>query len=426
MRDHELRKQVVSEMHLRRWPVLSVPSLVIQWVLIVAPEERGEEAEHLDRVSPAHAEGNTPTHRSGFISDDVEVSWEKHSEGSSIALFIRNISENDLIADTPPKHVAQALGWAQGLPGQVMRATKIMVVANDKVANRLLPSLDLLRSELISCNFGGAARMWGDFRLKDDGFGKLLVAANGMDLRDFSRLVQRLQDLGNYRNRALLGLPTAQEAWPRLDAVGMKLSAVAERIAGDEAKDDMLLDELSAYSAELNAIANSIDYRLSATDAYAQLVNERLDQLRVTPIDGYASLVDFTHRRFLPAIRTCAAVRERQRSLSERAEGAASMLRARISTRIENQNAELLRSMDRSTRMQLRLQQLVEGLSVVALSYYLIGLVGYVLKGAAHNWAGFDAEMALAIITVPVVLLVWLATRTLKKRLLQVPEQRAP
>lgn len=420
MRDHELRKRVVSEMHLRRWPVLSVPSLVVQWVLIVTPEEREAEAAFLQAIG-GEVDADNPSHRSAMLGEGVQLSWERHSEGSSLALFFDNVDKTDLRGGQLPEEVQEVLGRFSDMPGRVMRATRIYVVANNRAAEAVLPALDFNRSDLISCNFGGAARMWGDFRLKVDGFGKLLVAANGTDVRDFTRLVQRLQDLGNYRNRALLGLPTAQDAWARLDAVGASLSELAERVADEKAKDDTLLEELSALSLELNSIANAIDYRLSATAAYAQLVEERLEQLRVEPIDGYASLVDFTHRRFLPAIRTCAAVRDRQRNLSARAEQLASLLRARIDTRIENQNAELLRSMDRSARMQLRLQQLVEGLSVVALSYYLIGLVGYVVKGAAHVWPGIDPELVLALIAVPVVLSVWLAMKALKSRFLGKP-----
>lgn len=209
MRDQELRKQVVSEMHLRRWPVLSVPCFIVQWVLIVAPDERGDEASYLEGFRDPDARQANPPHLSGFLADGVEFSWERHSEGTSLSLFIDGVSEEDLASATLPDRVSDAIEWAQGLPGKVMRAIQIRVVADDDAAERLLPHMDFLRSELISCNFGGAPRMWGDFRLKDDGFGKLVVAANGTDLRDFSRLVQRLQDLGNYRNRALLGLPTA-------------------------------------------------------------------------------------------------------------------------------------------------------------------------------------------------------------------------
>lgn len=420
MIEHELRRQAVAEMHLRRWPVLSVPSLVIQWVLIVEGEDRERESAMIAE-QPARDEGSaSASHRAGQFSPGIAYAWERHSEGSSLALFIEGLSESQLADDDLPDNVAEAIAWAEGMPGSVMRATQILVVADDAAANRILPALDFRRAELISCTFGGGkARMWGDFRLQPNNFGKLVVAANGMDIRDFTRAVQRLQDLGNYRNKALMGLPVAQAAWPRLDRVGQRLSELANHVADDAARDDTLMDELSGLSLELNSIANAIDYRMSATAAYAQLVHDRLEQLNVQPIDGYASLKDFTQRRFLPAVRTCAAATERERRQSLRASELASLLRARIETRIENQNAALLRSMDASARMQLRLQHLVEGLSVVALSYYLIGLIGYVLKGWGHATHSFDPELVLAVMVLPVAISVWLVIKVLKSRLLK-------
>ncbi len=41
---------------------------------------------------------------------------------------------------------------------------------------------------------------------------------------------------------------------------------------------------------------------------------------------------------------------------------------------LEAQNQTLLASMDRRARLQLRLQQTVEGLSVAAICYYVVGL----------------------------------------------------
>ncbi len=418
MIDHELRKRVVAEMHLRRWPLLTLPSVVIQWVLIVSEEERQAEADIIGQLPARDDAAEHPSHRSGQLSEGIAYAWERHSEGSSIALFIEGVHEGKLARGEFSDDIRKAIAWAETLPGAIMRATQIFVVEHDAAAEKLLPTLDFKRSELISCHFGGSARMWCDFRLKQDSFGKLLVAANGTEVRDFTRLVQRLQDLGNYRNKALMGLPVAQEVWPRLDAVGQKLSNLATRVAGQKDRDDTLMDELSGLSLELTSIANGIDYRMSATAAYAQLVDDRLEQLYVQRIEGYASLTNFTQRRFLPAIRTCAAVVERERKLSLRASQLASMLRARIDTRIENQNASLLRSMEKSSRMQLRLQQLVEGLSVVALSYYLIGLLGYLLKGFGHRLGGFDPELALAILVVPVVLLVFTVVKSVKSRLL--------
>ncbi len=408
MQQHELRRQVVSEMHLRRWPMLSVPGHVRQWVLIVDPEDRDAEAAILDERCPAVASLPRPPHRYGYVVPGVHFAWERHSEGSSIALF----------ADGETKALDEAVAWVEQLPGRVVRATSLRLVQDDAAAEALLPEMQFDPSETISCLLAGKARMWADFRLKDDGFGHIVVAANGLNLADFTRLVQRLQDLGNYRNKALLGLPVAQEAWPKLDEAEQRLTDLANRVAGAEETDDVLMGELSALSLDLTAITTAMGYRMSATSAYGQLVRERLEELRVTPIEGYASLVAFTQRRFLPALRTCTSVTERERQLSERAGRLTSLLRARIETRIENQNAKLLRSMDRSSRMQLRLQQLVEGLSVVALSYYLIGLLGYALKGSAHVWPGLDAELVLGLLVVPVVALVWLGVHTAKKKLL--------
>lgn len=413
MREHELRRLVVGEMHLRRWPVLHVPCLVVQYVLTVDTDARAAEATHIPDGDPA------APHRAGTLSCGARYYWERHSEGSTIALFIDGkeaVSSFGSVYTEGP--VAEAIAWANELPGRIIRATQILVVDKEREAERVLPALGFARGETVSCMLGEKARMWSDFRLKDDGFGKVMVAGGGTHERDLTRFVQRLQELGNYRNRALLGLPVAQSAWPRLDDAEARLTSLADRIARADETDDALMEDLSALSMDLGAIATSINYRLSATAAYAQLVHERLANLQVGKIEGYASLTDFTQRRFLPAVRTCAAVTERERQLSTRAGNLASLLRARISTRMENQNGRLLRSMERSATMQLRLQQLVEGLSVVALSYYLIGLVGYVLKGLAHLSPGVDPELVTGLLVVPVVLAVWLALKSLKTRLL--------
>nr|WP_230206697.1 DUF3422 family protein [Novosphingobium sp. Gsoil 351] len=101
-----------------------------------------------------------------------------------------------------------------------------------------------------------------------------------------------------------------------------------------------------------------------------------------------------------------------------RAAELSSLLRARIEARIEGQNAQLLHSMERSAKTQLRLQQLVEGFSVIALSYYLLSLAKLVLEGAEKHWHGFDAKLLIALLVVPTLLAIWLALRALKHRVL--------
>ncbi|WP_435418035.1 DUF3422 domain-containing protein [Parerythrobacter aurantius] len=418
MREHELRRLVVGEMHLRRWPSVPVPGVILQWVTEVDPNERDEELAVLDRHSNLTGLDAPPRHRDGTLPKGVRFAWERHSEGSSLTLFIPSTDITAFRAPRQQPDLAGPLAWADSLPGKIIRATAICLVETETEAEALVPSLDFLPSETVSCRLQQTARMWSDFRLGDDGFGRLLVAAGDTDRRDFTRLLQRLQELGNYRNKALLGLPEAQAVWPRLDAAEKRLARLSQRVTNADETDDALLQELSDLSLELMAVAASINYRMSATKAYATLVEERLEQLRIAPIDGFASLEDFTERRFLPAMRTCNAVIDRERQLALRASQLSSLLRARIETRIENQNADLLRSMEESSSRQLRLQQLVEGFSVVAITYYLLSLVGYVLKGARYRWPGIDPDVAVAVLVLPTVLVIWLVLRVVKKRVL--------
>lgn len=405
-------------MHLRRWPLLPVPCHIIQWVLAVSDDERAAELDAIEAQSGEKDLVGNPSHREGRINDKVSFTWEHQSEGSSLTLFASDCGEAGFLDPASDEDISAAIGWALQLPGQIIRSTRVWLSESDADVANLLEQLPLNRDELISSTLGGTIRIWSDFRILEDGFGRLLVAANGADRRDLTRQLQRMQELGNYRNKALLGLPVARECWPKLDAAEMRLRDLADRIADSEARDDSLMEELSGLSLDLASLSTSMSFRMDATRAYGQIVEERLEQMDSRPIEGFASLIDFTQRRFRPAMNTCRATTERIERLAKGTEQLALLLRARIDTRIENQNASMLRSMERSISMQARLQQLVEGLSAVALSYYFLGLVKYALAAVPLHKVGVSADIVVGILVVPVVTAVWLAMRSLKKRLL--------
>ena len=83
-------------------------------------------------------------------------------------------------------------------------------------------------------------------------------------------------------------------------------------------------------------------------------------------------------------MRTCATTEARQSDLSLKLARAANLLRTRVDVELEQQNQELLKSMNARTRLQLRLQTTVEGLSVAAITYYVVGLFGYMVKARAR------------------------------------------
>jgi len=409
--DHPLRRQVVGEMQLRRFPAFSLPARIVQIVSIV--EDRAAEAAALQAIccdmDPAERHAQT------LLTPHVRLAWERHSEASTVTLVTTG-HDAPIDWDPPPETALM-----ESLPGLVVRASRLILVADDTAAETLLASAGFGSRHLVTCHVrspsGARARMWTDFRIHPDGYGRIVIAANGMPIADLGRCVQQLQELGNYRNLALIGLPVARVAWSDLDALESELEAVGQSLARGDRRDDTLLAALTALSARLLSIDSRCAYRMSATAAYARIVASRLAQLDADPIAGFQSLTEFNDRRFEPAIHTCAALTARMALLSARAAQSTALLRTRIETHIENQNARLLASMENSARMQLRLQHLVEGLSSVVIGYYLLGLIGYPLKAAEHQWPAVPATLILGLLAPIVVGVLVISMRTAQRRL---------
>jgi uncharacterized membrane-anchored protein len=180
----------------------------------------------------------------------------------------------------------------------------------------------------------------------------------------------------------------------------------------DLAVDSRLLDELTALAAALEADANVAGYRLRASRAYAEIVQQRLDAIGETPCPGWPTLEAFLSRRMAPAMRTCHMMEERLTGLSARLARAAQLLRTRVDVEIERQNRDVLAAMNRRAGLQLRLQQTVEGLSIAAVSYYVVSLAGYLFEGLKDVGLGPDPALAQAV-SVPfvLVLVAWLVRR---------------
>lgn len=388
LQDHGLRRAIVAEMHLRRWPSIAPPLVVVQIVRLLPTDGDAGAA------IPAFRPGDPPLvagdnrHIGGDLGDGVRFTWERHSEAASLTLFA--------VPDAPL--LGKALAWAEAMPGEVLRATEIAIVPDEATAQPLVAALGYDPVELVSCLVGGGARIWSDFRIGDNGYGRLTVAANGLHLAELGRVVQALQELGNYRNLALLGLPVARGCWARLDAAEERLRHIGAMLEEGVATDNAMLDALCQLALEVGSIGSATRYRLGATAAYARLVEERLAALAPEPLRGFTSLADFAQRRFTPAIRTCEAVARRQAELAERTAQLTALLRTRIETHIEDQNGRLLASLDRSATMQLRLQHLVEGLSSVAITYYAVALIKYLTGGFdALGWhVNHDLLVAVA------------------------------
>ncbi len=405
--DHPLRERVVSEMHMRRMPVLSPPMMMTQIVRLVDPEERAAERSHILEMPGVAADAFDIRNRhiGGHRSDGVEFMWEGHSEASTATIIAPVSGTNPFL---PVAKDDADITWLLNAPGRVLRAVRIFVVATEADASIFMENAGFSAAELVSCRIG-SAQIWSDFLIRPDRFGRLLVMGGDHSPADLGRIVTQLQELGNYRNLSLMGLPLAQAEGPRVAELEQNLVVIADRMAAGEA-DTSLLDQLCELAAQVTAITATTAFRMSATAAYAQIVQDRLVSLNATNVAGYQTLEEFTERRLLPATRTCASFSARLEALSVRIERATSLLRTRVEMLLQSQNAALLQSMDKNAERQLRLQRVVEGLSVVAVSYYAVNLLTLMLQVMASR-VGLSHDMLAALCVPPVVIAVWLYLR---------------
>ena len=163
-----------------------------------------------------------------------------------------------------------------------------------------------------------------------------------------------------------------------------------------------MLDRLTRLEAQIESRESLNDYRFAAAAAYYELVQRRIAELREKRIPGLQTFSDFTERRLAPAMNTCRATSARQEHLSERVARANQLLATRVDITRERQNQALLESMNRRAKAQLKLQQTVEGLSVAAVTYYIVGLVGYGTKGLKAVGVGVNPELAMAL-SIPLI-----------------------
>ncbi|MQX35923.1 DUF3422 family protein [Roseospira navarrensis] len=418
-RQHPQREQLIGELHARPSDPLRAPLRVSQFTVLSG--EHGAETDHAHfSALCARKGGSAPAAGAKqHIADfgGLTAKWERHTEFSSFTFYRRaHVSDpfDKTVIDELPHE------WLADLPGEVLSALHLAMLPCDaEIPGAEEISLRYFNGNPLVANTvaGGKGRVWADFRLHADGFTRMLLQDCGLDARHAGRTVQRLIEMNTYRALALLSLPLAQDTIPRLRVIDESLAIVSTRMAdaADQTTDAELLGRLSQLSADIESLAARTSYRFGATRAYYGLVRQRLRDLRTDRLEGYLTIDGFLERRMGPAMSTCESAAERQESLAQRASRIGSLLRARVEVGLERQNSDLLNSMNERSRIQLKLQETVEGLSVVAISYYAVGLVGYLFKGLKD--AGLPVNVGIATaLSVPVVAgLVWYGIRRAKR-----------
>lgn len=423
LEDHPLRERLNNEFH-ARLPIPLVSPLIVSHLVFKHDGLTAQlERDHLTRLCQSSVCQSIESADAHLMLDagSFRMRWELHTEFSSYTFF------RPLLSGEPRNLDASALDailpeWLAAIPGQLIVATHVELRSAEEISPESVSAgFSSTGRQMVAVQVAdGAAWVCTDFMF-DNGFSRFLVLDASMTQRQAGRAVQRLVEIETYRLMALLGLPVAKEVGRWLSGAEKALAELMDHIgqARSPADERSVLARLSTLAAEVEHSVARTTFRFAAARAYHSLVMQRIEELRERRISGFPTLNEFMQRRLLPAMDTCAAMARRQDDLSGRVARNSQLLRTRVDIELERQNQELLSQMNNRAKLQLRLQETVEGLSVIAITYYGSQLVQYLAKGAKYWLTSLSPEIVTAM-SIPLIgLLSLLGIKRMRKALAQ-------
>ncbi len=404
--DHPQRRALADEAHAR--PAASVTAPAAVSCVALEGGDADVVFQKLCELAVLHA-AETP--RSGAAHAIVElgggrIKWERHGEFTSL-IVVRVLPDATLagLDDFPSAFEMLPAGWLASLPGRVMAAADIAVLP---IGEQRPATEDVKRWFVADAMAGSrvlddAAWVFTDFMLRTNGRTRWIVLDTKLGRAQTGRVVQRIIEIEIYRMMSMLAFPVAREMFDELRRMEHELAQVTARLAakGSEREERSLLDELTTIAAKVESEVSATMFRFSAALAYWEIVRARITEFREERIGDMRTLNGFLSRRLAPAMHTVKAASRRQEELSNRIERASALLRTRVDIAREEQNLRVLEGMDRRGKLQLRLQETVEGLSIAAITYYMVSLVHRALEpleGVLHVHADWVAAASIPLI----------------------------
>ncbi len=420
---HPLRGLLHNEVHARPPESLTAPLAISHVVMLIDAAGREASRAHLcallrERHQPL------PDADATHLRIDLgtfRIRWEMHTEFVTWTFMVPLQTEGFGTREPAGASANVPHGWLAALPGQCLCSLHLWVLPTQAFGSGSLVRHVLHEDTLIASTVAdGHGEVYTDFALHADGYSRMVLLAGGMTPRRLGRLVQRLLEVETYRMAALLGLPAARDAAAELGSGERELAALADaiRTASRHAEPE-LLDRLTRLAGQVESQYAATHSRFSASKAYFELVDLRIAELSESRLAGMQTIREFMDRRLSPARSTCEWAARRQEALSQRVSRMSNLLRTRVEIEQQQSSQALLATMNQRQGLQLQLQSAVEGLSVAAITYYIVGLVSYLAKGAEPLGWPFSPE-ATAAAAIPVVALaVWWSIKRMHQRMFQ-------
>ena len=367
---------------------------------------------------------------------DLTVRYECHTEFISLTLIYPNKIENKNKPKLFDENFLNLLpiDFLKNFPGDHFLSTWIEMAPS----NFNFKPIDI-EEFFYHDNFAGSnvaedgANVFMSFKsdrtdFLGSGFRRVFIQNKNLRTRRTGRLLQRIVELETYQVLSLLGLPQVRQETLNLSNLEKQITEITKSVSKTAKKNlnkksiaypdyQKDLNELSYVVAKIEEIDSSSNYRLSATAAYYKLVEQRIQDLREERLESFQTNYEFLSRRLQPAIRTTEAFSRRLESLAIRAQRADNLVRTQIEMGVQIQNKNLLESMELRARAQLRLQETVESLSIVAITYYIVGLLSTLVDPINFDKFFISKTVFLALCVPIILVLIWYIAKMVRKKI---------
>ncbi len=419
-----------NEIHTRPSATFKLPALVVYVAVLNSNVSTAEEFEHLQRL-PQSQSLEFDKMKGNFLQIECtgyKVIWERHSEFTRYTIVQSLPAHAHWGSDLPElgEHAATGSDWLKSIPGKTITAIHLGILnegADDPDAfykgKKWLGNGTLIGSKMGRTSDNAShSQLMTNLKIGEDGFERLLVLTDSETSENRAgRIAQRLLELETYRIMSLLSLPIAKQLAVKLRDTEVKLVEITNRLEKQDDSDEILMYDLATLAAQVESITAEHSYRFSAALAYDAIVRERIAEMREQPLSGMQTVGEFMQRRLAPAIATVKATSVRLSALAERIARASALLRTRVEIAAEAHNRQLLEKLTRGQELQLRLQATVEGLSIAAITYYVVNLVLFIGKAMKAYGLNINPELLAGFCTPVVLLFSWRTIQHIQLRL---------
>lgn len=427
MREHHLRYELLEEIHARSFHDFSGRGRFIRYIYLT-PDGDQKILDYVNAFLKSHGHPAAKPDMK-FLRLDMDgyaLRVERHTEFTTISFVEKglvNKSGLDGSAFDPSALPHLPFDWISQLPCEVFHAIWLEVGGKPEFKLSQQDAQNILSSRAAPGNIisHGAAQLHLSFDRDENGFSRAVLFNSKIASGRLGRIVQRIMELETYRFLAMIGFSTVKQYSPVLNDMDKALNTLTEDIAAtiQDPDRDMrpLLSRLSFISATLEKTNAETSFRLTATKAYRDIFLSRLQSFQPDYLEGHQGITGFTDRRMMPAMQTCEAFSNRLERITNRASRASQLIQTETESTIQEQNRDLLVSMDKRAQTQIKLQQAVEGFSIAALTYYAVGLVGYLAEGLPLESLGLNTSLVKALAVPTIGIIVWTLIRRASKKI---------